>query len=87
MLTTEDYSKNTTETLNKVSHLLDLEQLPENRLRPASWRSNVKPFTVVGDEELKGMLPKTRRLLDEFYEPFNQMLAMFLEDSKFSWGL
>ena len=31
------------------------------------------------------MLKKTRKLLDEFYAPFNTMLAEYLSDNKFHW--
>jgi hypothetical protein len=31
------------------------------------------------------MLPQTRQLLDDFYRPFNQMLADLLRDTKWKW--
>ncbi len=39
-------------------------------------------------KEKKGhgnILPKTRRLLEEFYEPYNKQLGDFLKDDRFLW--
>ena len=31
------------------------------------------------------VFPKTRALLDEFFEPYNKQLSQFLNDSRFLW--
>ena len=33
-----------------------------------------------------GQLPETRRILDEFYAPFNKRLAKILGDEKWLWS-
>jgi hypothetical protein len=33
----------------------------------------------------EAMLPETRRVLEEFYAPFNERLAQALGDVRFAW--
>jgi N-acetylgalactosamine 4-sulfate 6-O-sulfotransferase len=37
------------------------------------------------DRTVGAMLNETRRLLNEFYEPYNRELADMLDDDKFLW--
>ncbi len=44
-----------------------------------------KQVTQKGTRSHGDILPKTRRLLEEFYEPYNKQLADFLQDDRFLW--
>ena len=46
----------------------------------AATNSRSQRNRAIGD-----MLPKTRKLLEEFHRPFNKELALLLKDERFLW--
>ncbi|XP_013414786.1 carbohydrate sulfotransferase 15 [Lingula anatina] len=76
----EDYVKNQLDTLRKVFEFLDLRPLTKREERRITLKvpSNRTPNKIP-------MLKETRKILTEFYEPFNKELASILKDEKYSW--
>jgi len=78
-LQTEEYQKNPDIVMQKVvdfleiGSLLPLEKVDSKRMNE-------------GKIKVGHMLDKTRRLLDDFYLPYNKMLADILFDKKFVWS-
>ncbi|KAL4218469.1 hypothetical protein ACF0H5_023203 [Mactra antiquata] len=82
----EDFSKNSEVYMKDVFNFLELEPLKEDTLqiianpnRKANSRSRTDK--IVGD-----MLPETRKLLRDFYRPFNTKLVELLGE-KFNYNL
>jgi len=48
------------------------------RYTPKEWKSRPSRIQLP-------MLPEARRLLDEFFAPFNRLLAEELRDHRFLW--
>ena len=65
--------------MDKVYEFLNLkpvrifEKMHKNKRRPAA-------------ADLGDMLPESRRLLNNFFLPFNEALADLLGDKRFSWN-
>ncbi|XP_078698377.1 carbohydrate sulfotransferase 15-like [Branchiostoma floridae x Branchiostoma belcheri] len=51
----------------------------------AIYTSNAKRSQTWRYGNIGQMLPKTRKILNEFYEPYNQRLAVLLNDTDFLW--
>uniref|UniRef100_UPI00358F2E9D carbohydrate sulfotransferase 15 n=1 Tax=Myxine glutinosa TaxID=7769 RepID=UPI00358F2E9D len=84
VLCLEDFSKNPVVFIRKITNFLQLGPVDEMTLyamisaRPANSR---KPHAkTLGD-----MLPETKKMLNEFYTPFNQKLAQLFNDDSFNW--
>ena len=75
----EDYSEYRQTEMDKLFEFLDLKPIPitvythKNQRRPK--------FSALGD-----MLPETRRILDNFFLPFNVALTELLWDKRFLWN-
>ncbi|KAH9496541.1 Carbohydrate sulfotransferase 15 [Bulinus truncatus] len=83
ILRTEDYGKNVTTTVQQAFRFLQLPQVSPKALNKieALLRSNENKAR----REKVPMLPDSRRLLSEFYEPYNRKLAQLLGDDRFTW--
>ena len=77
----EDYSLNTMAVLSDIFSFLDLEPMNDN-MREVIADSKVSNFGRRKNEH-GPMLPETRRILLEFYKPYNKILADILKDPKF----
>ena len=75
----EEYSVDKLGTITKVLEFLGVPPLIKEEVESVEKMENV--FQVTYDK----ILPETKELLDEFYQPFNQKLADLLGDSKWTW--
>ncbi|GIL66835.1 hypothetical protein Vafri_20228 [Volvox africanus] len=80
-LRNEDYSPMPREHMEAVFKFLEMR-----KPTPAEWE------TIMGMEtrnkqsdKYKPMLPETRIMLEQFYQPFNERLAHTLEDDRWLW--
>ncbi|KAK3089005.1 hypothetical protein FSP39_000064 [Pinctada imbricata] len=79
----EDYSKNINGTLEETFRFLDLEPLSNKTLEQiASSRRVHKTETK---QKAGKMETRTRKLLKDFYAPFNRQLTAIVNDLRFLW--
>ena len=79
-LRNEDYKVAQREHMEAVFGFLGVRNLTESE-----WSDVMDmPVKNVGKGKTE-MLPKTRKLLEEFYKPFNAMLASKLGDDRYLW--
>ena len=72
-LRTEDLATNSSLTMSDVWHFLNLDELP----------ATIEVFNI----NKKGKFPpQTKKLLDDFFQPYNQLLAHLLQDTRFLWN-
>ena len=75
----EDYKTHRESVIRDITSYLEL--VPHVALRKeASEITNKGPSFNIS------MLPETRQMLDEFYKPFNRMLADLLQDQSFAFN-
>lgn len=80
-LRNEDYQAKPKEHLEAVMRFLGLRDLNEGE-----WMKMLGVArTNAQSSRYPRMLPETRQLLEEFYEPFNKKLAKLLDDDRFLW--
>ncbi|KAK7505128.1 hypothetical protein BaRGS_00003698, partial [Batillaria attramentaria] len=81
----EDYRKNIAKSLQEVFNFLQLEPVNSTVLQrisnSTSGQNQGKYYDVFGP-----MLPKTRQLVHNFFQPFMRRLATMLGDDRFSWS-
>uniref|UniRef100_A0A8D0BB69 Sulfotransferase n=1 Tax=Salvator merianae TaxID=96440 RepID=A0A8D0BB69_SALMN len=84
ILRLEDHASNVKFTMHMVFQFLDLGALTEKQeaLITKSPASNTRR---PADRNLGPMLPITREILRDFYQPFNTKLAQVLSDEAFLW--
>ena len=75
-LRTEDLAQDTSLTMSKVWHFLNIPDITVTSLH-----ENVN--TVIKEISI---LPYTKILLDEFFRPYNQLLADLLSNMKYLWN-
>ena len=86
VIRTEDYHNNTEETLHEVFDFIGLSPLPDDRLHAISRQRSVNTRADHFDRSMDPMLPETQRLLDDFFRPYNKMLAKLLRSKKWKWN-
>ncbi|XP_051883528.1 carbohydrate sulfotransferase 15-like [Pristis pectinata] len=84
ILRLEEHAADLKNSMGRVFRFLNLGNLTEKQEaaiinNPASNTRRPK------DKSLGPMLPETRRILEEFYRPFNKKLALLLNDDSFLW--
>ncbi|GLI71601.1 hypothetical protein VaNZ11_016865 [Volvox africanus] len=80
-LRNEDYSKTPREHMEAVLKFLGMRQ-PND----AEWQTIMGMETRnKNSDKYKKMLPETRALLEDFYQPFNERLAEILSDDRYLW--
>ena len=78
----EDLITNTSAVMQRVWKFLSLSLVPEMKQR----HENANMWTRDPNYSSKfAMLPETRKLLDSFYQPYNELLAHLLSDSMYLW--
>nr|XP_057914454.1 carbohydrate sulfotransferase 15-like [Doryrhamphus excisus] len=84
VLRLEDYSANLQGTLESVFSFLNASPVSP---KVAAELTKNPPSNArrLGDRNLGPMLPSTRNLLREFYQPFNRKLAAVLNNTAFLW--
>jgi len=80
----EDYSKAPRDVMEGVHAFLGLRQLTGEEAASA-LRGPAANTRRAGDRRLGGMMGGTRRLLEDFYRPYNEELASLLKDDSFLW--
>uniref|UniRef100_A0A672GJ97 Sulfotransferase n=1 Tax=Salarias fasciatus TaxID=181472 RepID=A0A672GJ97_SALFA len=85
VLQLEDYAANVKVTIKKVFDFLNLGPFPE-QVETALTQLPTCNTRRTADKNLGPMLPATKDLLREFYQPFNQKLAGVLNDNAFLWS-
>ncbi|XP_072030892.1 carbohydrate sulfotransferase 15-like [Amphiura filiformis] len=90
-LRTEDWHYHEeTNLLQDVFKFLDIEALPESNLQQIRSKVALTDINKVEVTQRKSdkygeIFPKTRKLLNEFYAPYNKQLATLLKDNRFLW--
>ena len=77
----EDYCRNRSRILPDVYQFLGLRPVDPELL------NNINRTIVNYRPPKRPMLNETRRLLNDFFRPFNAMLAELFNDSKFLWNI
>ncbi|XP_078587473.1 carbohydrate sulfotransferase 15-like isoform X1 [Branchiostoma floridae x Branchiostoma japonicum] len=85
VLRLEDHSKDPQTTMTKIFRFLQLETVKDGGDTEAIFGFNKRNSRKKNDLRLGPMLPKTRRILDDFYGPHNHRLASLLDDERFLW--
>ncbi|OWF50979.1 carbohydrate sulfotransferase 15-like [Mizuhopecten yessoensis] len=85
ILRLEDYSNDLAGVIKKVFSFLKLRKLSDSEFKhvihvPIANKRKHK------DKRVGQMLDKTKQILQEFYEPYNQELATLLGDDRFLWS-
>lgn len=84
IISLEDYARHPRKTLSKIYKFLDVRILDGESMRSIAKMKTANKRKK-SDRNVGAMLNETRRLLNEFYEPYNQELADIFEDDKFLW--
>ncbi|XP_076468966.1 carbohydrate sulfotransferase 15-like [Babylonia areolata] len=77
----EDYRQDMGRELRKVFHFLGLDPLSDKQL----WKTTSAKIRNQGKWKRWPMLPETRQILQEFYQPFIRRFAAILNDRRFMW--
>lgn len=83
IIRSEDYSHNITSHLKQLFHFLDVVDLKGRDITMISKRARV--YETGKKKKMGPMLNRTRQLLDEFFQPFNEELVDILNDTKYLW--
>ena len=78
IIKSEDYYHNTEASLGTIFDFLEVQ-------RPDDYRKYVKHSVRNKGCTTKDMLPKTRVLLNQLYQPMKDTLAAMLNDKRFLW--
>ncbi|XP_076834843.1 carbohydrate sulfotransferase 15 [Brachyhypopomus gauderio] len=84
VLRLEDHAANRNHTIHRVLSFLHLEPLTQQKEADIT-RSPASNARNPANRNLGPMLPITKEILQNFYGPFNQQLAVLLDDSSFLW--
>ena len=81
----EDLSNDPYTTLSSVWRFIDLKPIPPNHFK-TNVKANANTWIVSKkNKENFKMWPETRQLLDAFFAPYNNLLAILLNDNKYLW--
>ena len=78
-LRTEDLACDPSLTMSTVWHFLNIHDFPEAESTSSNVNQLIKGLTLT-------IPPHTRTLLDKFFQPYNQLLAHLLSDTKYLWN-
>lgn len=85
VLQLEEYAANMKVAIKKVFDFLDLGPLSA-QVEAALTQLPMSNTRRAADTTLGPMLPATKKLLRDFYQPFNQKLAKVLDNNAFLWS-
>ena len=83
VLTLEEYSKDPMVTLTRVFKFLDVDKPDTGELEKFIIQSKTRNSNDKGQGNFGKPMDATVKLLRDFYEPYNNNLALLLNDSKF----
>ncbi|XP_035685602.1 carbohydrate sulfotransferase 15-like [Branchiostoma floridae] len=81
----EDHSKDPNTTMTRVLNFLDLGPVRKRADKDAIFGFHTKNSQKKHYDSSGQMLPETRRILNEFYRPYNERLAELLNNTHFLW--
>ncbi|XP_067858419.1 carbohydrate sulfotransferase 15 [Heptranchias perlo] len=84
ILRLEEHAADLKNSMRRVFDFLNLGNLTE-QLEAAIINNPASNTRRPKDKSLGPMLPETRRILEDFYGPFNEKLALLLDDDSFLW--
>ena len=77
----EELRENTADVMRNIFKFLGLSSLTNDQLAKVATDRHVNEGSI----NKLPMLPSTKKLLQEFFEPFNEKLAQLLNDDRFLW--
>ncbi|CAG5127292.1 unnamed protein product [Candidula unifasciata] len=83
-LRSEDYKKDIRGNLQAVFAFLGIDSLPDTLLDTISDQE--KRLQTTQKKKAGPMLPETKKMLQDFYQPCNKDLAQLLGDDKYLWN-
>ena len=84
-LRTEDMSQQPSTTMNRITDFLEID--PVSKDQAQEWlchKANVQT-AFTSDPEKYEMKPETKKMLKEFYRPFNEKLVELIGSERFLW--
>ena len=84
-LRTEDMSQQPSTTMNHITDFLEID--PVSKDQAQEWlchKANVQTAFTSDPEKYK-MKPETKKMLKEFYRPFNEKLVELIGSERFLW--
>ncbi|XP_035685752.1 carbohydrate sulfotransferase 15-like [Branchiostoma floridae] len=82
----EDHAKDPNKSMTRVFNFLGLGQYTGPvRKKPEIFGFQRRNSQKKKYENIGQMLPETRRILNEFYRPYNERLAQLLDNTDFLW--
>ncbi|KAJ8045542.1 Carbohydrate sulfotransferase 15 [Holothuria leucospilota] len=85
ILRMEEWIQNCTGTLERIFKFLDLNAVGDVKLK-SMCSGNVRNANKNALRKIGDILPKTKTLLHNFYDPFNQEMARIMNDSRYAWS-
>ena len=84
-LKTEDMAHNPTAVMKDITEFLRIQSVSEESVK--TWFSGQRNSRSTSIEDKYGdMMPKTRKLLTDFYAPHNKQLVELVGDERFLWS-
>ena len=77
----EELRENTADVMRNIFKFLGLSSLTNDQLAKVATDRHVNEGSI----NKLPMLPSTKKLLQEFFKPFNEKLARLLNDDRFLW--
>ncbi|XP_050409652.1 carbohydrate sulfotransferase 15 [Patella vulgata] len=81
---TEDYADDVDKYIAEMFTFLEVDPLSDSKLHKIEMKK--KQRITKSKQKADPMLPKTRRILDKFYEEYNKDLSQVLKDKKYLWS-
>ena len=83
-LKTEDFVHDPFDTIKNVTQFIGIQAVSKENV--TSWFSEQKNSRSASiRNKYRGMLPETRKLLSDFYAPYNKQLVELIKDERFLW--
>ena len=83
VLTLEEYRSHPIETLTKVFDFINVS--PVENVKSYFFETDVKNVNTDLKNKVGELLPETKQLLTKFYHPYNSMLSILLQDTKYEF--
>ena len=84
-LKTEDMAHNPTAVMRDITDFLGIQSVSEESVK--TWFSDQRNSRSTSIKDKYGdMMPKTKKLLTDFYAPYNKQLVELVGDERFLWS-
>ncbi|KAL3864864.1 hypothetical protein ACJMK2_006514 [Sinanodonta woodiana] len=84
ILRLEDYAVNREHTMKNIFKFLKLRDLSSEKMKYILEKP-IENQRSIYNHQLGNMLPETRKLLDDYFSPFNKHFAELVNDQRFLW--